>query len=437
MMKRQDGVEKKAKIMEKSPSARDGGRCILPTLDESISDEAPRASDSSSSSSFRRLLAPPIFFRVFPSFVPSAPKSHVLLLLSSFQRLLISDNFGPSRQMAHVLMCEPDVQRIQNEFGEGRDEQMVRMQAELDATRNALAEKEAKVTRMSRMQDSVDAEVQELTEKLFQEAYKMVNKAEERREKAEKLLNESRSEMEVLRAEVAALKELVKAPGMGRNHFQQTSPQHKSALSKIFNSASSKKTKEPTNKKSASLPSTSTQQSQPSCADREQKEADAVEEVDPILFAEFQSWRDEGHPRDDNAFMQRVLTEEVEPCMTFENEKLSEEIMLSILDNRLELEPINEAKPAVRDCALTCVSRFCPYKIRTEDGQDWHFISLIARNRIAAVCDFYTCVRYLSEGLIRSGLRDSYFHVVGLRKNMALAKLGLGFVPKANVRPSF
>ena len=56
---------------------------------------------------------------------------------------------------------------------------------------------------------------------------------------------------------------------------------------------------------------------------------------------------------------------------------------------------------------------------------------------MAAVCDYYTFVRYLHQGLIKSGLRDSYFDVVALRKNMCLAKLGLGFVPKTNLRPGY
>lgn len=312
------------------------------------------------------------------------------------------------------------------------------MQAELRATRTALAEKDKKMTQI---QVTVDAEVQELTEKLFQEAYKMVNTAEARREKAEKLLTESRLEVEVLQAEVRALKELISAPGMGQNHFKQTtSPEHKSTLSKLFNgsSSSSKKQKDAANvsdkKKASSLPSTSTYTLTPS-EDREQKEANAVEEIDPILFSEFEFWREAGHPTTSHPFIDRVTVEEVEPCMLFENSELSEEIMKAIRENRVQLEPLNELKPSVRICALTNASRFCPYRVRTGDEeQEWHYVSLIARNRIAAVCDFFTCIRYLSQGLIKPGPRDSYFHVVNLRKNMSLAKLGLGFVPRSNIR---
>uniref|UniRef100_A0A8R1HLT4 GDP/GTP exchange factor Sec2 N-terminal domain-containing protein n=1 Tax=Caenorhabditis japonica TaxID=281687 RepID=A0A8R1HLT4_CAEJA len=320
-----------------------------------------------------------------------------------------------------------------------RAEELLRMQAELRATRNALAEKDKK---MNQIQTTVDAEVQELTEKLFQEAYKMVNTAEERREKAEKLLNESRLEVEVLQAEVRALKELIAAPGMGKHHFKQTtSPEHKSTLSKLFNGASSsKKPKEITvpgdKKKASSLPSTSSFIPMSPTHEREQKEADAVEEIDPILFAEFESWREAGHPATSHPFIDRVAMEEIYPCMLFENSKLSSELMRAIRENRVQLEPLNEQKPAVRICELTNASRFCPYRVRTgdDDTHEWHYVSLIVRNRIAAVCDFYTCIRYLSQGLIKPGPRDSFFQVVNLRKNMSLAKLGLGFIPRSNIR---
>ncbi|CAI2340148.1 unnamed protein product [Caenorhabditis sp. 36 PRJEB53466] len=317
-----------------------------------------------------------------------------------------------------------------------RAEELLRMQTELRATRTALAEKDKKMTQI---QTTVDEEVQELTEKLFQEAYKMVNTAEERREKAEKLLKESRLEVEVLQAEVMALKELISAPGMGKNHFKQTtSPEHKSTLSKLFNGSSSKKPKEmsvPDKKKASSLPSTSSFPPNSPTQDREQKEADAVEEIDPILFSEFESWRDAGHPSLEHPFIDRVTVEEVEPCMLFENTELAAEVMRAIRENRVQLEPLNELKPSVRICALTNASRFCPYRVRVGDeGTEWHFVSLIARNRIAAVCDFFTCIRYLSLGLIKPGPRDSFFHVVNLRKNMSLAKLGLGFVPRSNIR---
>ena len=89
--------------------------------------------------------------------------------------------------------------------------------------------------------------------------------------------------------------------------------------------------------------------------------------------------------------------------------------------------------------------------MKTSSDGEWHHISLLARNRVspvllllpneyvqvAAVCDYYTFVRYLHQRLIKSGPRDSYFDLAHLRRNMCLAKLGLGFVPKTNARPGY
>ncbi|EYB83243.1 hypothetical protein Y032_0339g2953 [Ancylostoma ceylanicum] len=70
-----------------------------------------------------------------------------------------------------TVMCEG---KDQPEFGvdvspcSPRGEEIMRMRQELEAARRSIAEKDEKMCRMSRIQDSVDAEVQELTEKLFQ-----------------------------------------------------------------------------------------------------------------------------------------------------------------------------------------------------------------------------------------------------------------------------
>ncbi|XGW07465.1 hypothetical protein V3C99_010554 [Haemonchus contortus] len=321
-----------------------------------------------------------------------------------------------------------------------RGEEILRMRQELEAARRSIAEKDEKMCRLTRIQDTVDAEVQELTEKLFQEAYRMVNYAEERRERSEKLLNESRLQVEVLSAEVAALKLLVQTPGMGQNHFQHTSPEHKSALAKLFSTTSAKRSSSsgavPT-RKASTLPPTTTHLQREKEREIEQKQAEAVEEVDPILMLEFTSWRDAGHPLAHHPFMDRVNIEEIAPCMLFSAKELSDAVFDSIAANKLELEPVHEDKPHIMPCALTNVSRFCPYRVRVSEDAPWHRISLLARNRIAAVCDYFTFIRYLRAGLIKSGIRDAYFDVMQLRRNMCLAKLGLGFVPKTNLRPGF
>ncbi|VDM82506.1 unnamed protein product [Strongylus vulgaris] len=265
--------------------------------------------------------------------------------------------------------------------------------------------------------------------------------------------------VEVLSAEVAALKVLVQTPGMGHNHFLHTSPEHKSALAKLFSTSCKLTTSAKRSsssgavlpRKSSTMPPSTAHLSREREKETEQKQADLVEEVDPILMSEFTSWREAGHPFVNHPFMDRINIEEISPCMLFpakdvsvclrpythRTPALSDAILDSIAANKLELEPVHESKPSVMPCALTNVSRFCPYRVRVAEDAEWHRISLLARNRIAAVCDYYTFIRYLRQGLIKSGVRDSYFDMMTLRKNMCLAKLGLGFVPKTNLRPGF
>lgn len=52
-------------------------------------------------------------------------------------------------------------------YEQGAD-RILQLERELNAARNSIAEKEAKCMQLSELQDHVDSEVQELTEKLFQ-----------------------------------------------------------------------------------------------------------------------------------------------------------------------------------------------------------------------------------------------------------------------------
>uniref|UniRef100_A0A0M3HTC0 Guanine nucleotide exchange factor for Rab-3A n=1 Tax=Ascaris lumbricoides TaxID=6252 RepID=A0A0M3HTC0_ASCLU len=311
--------------------------------------------------------------------------------------------------------------------GEESMERILELERELNAARSSIAEKEAKCNRLSELQDHIDSEVQELTEKLFQEAYKMVNEAEERRSKAEKLLAESRLKVDMLTAEVEALKIIVKSPSA--QIHKSTPPQKNSLTSRFLTPSRKEKHTNSTNaRKSLSLPAAA--RDAVSVQSEEHKQ-DTAFEVDPIYHREFANWRESGAPLDEESpFLSRVMAEEVAPCLHFNNTELAMQVLSAIKTNTLELEPVKETKPTVRTCALSNVPRFCPYRLRVVGDAEWCFISMLARNRIASVCDFFTYMRYVNQGIVKSGIHDSYWDVINLRKNMALARLGLGFVPK-------
>uniref|UniRef100_A0A0R3S3J0 Sec2p domain-containing protein n=1 Tax=Elaeophora elaphi TaxID=1147741 RepID=A0A0R3S3J0_9BILA len=323
-------------------------------------------------------------------------------------------------------------------------DRIVRLEQELTAAKHSIAEKEAKCTRLSELQNHVDSEVQELTEKLFQEAYRMVNDAESRRAKAEKLLAESHlkvRQVDMLVAEVEALKIIVKSPMSSTpqvtHHLTSTIRQRAGLASRFLGNARRKERHSSANsRKSYTLPAAG----RDSATLAQSKEREPVSEVliiciigriDPIYHREFTQWRERGASMDHNSpFLSRIIAEDVCPCLNFSSTKLTEQVLDAIKANTLELEAVSEAKPTVRTCALSMVPRFCPYKMRVNGDTEWYYISLLARNRIAAVCDFFTYIRYVNQGIVKCGVHDSYWDIIALRKNMTLARLGLNFIPK-------
>ncbi|KAJ8675720.1 hypothetical protein QAD02_011506 [Eretmocerus hayati] len=92
---------------------------------------------------------------------------------------------------------------------EVKEQAIAKLQDELRRAHEELKLKDEEVARLSRIRQDVEAELEELTASLFQEAHNMVREANQRQATAERLLEESRMKAEVLAAEVSALKTLV------------------------------------------------------------------------------------------------------------------------------------------------------------------------------------------------------------------------------------
>ncbi|CAF5113558.1 unnamed protein product, partial [Rotaria socialis] len=43
----------------------------------------------------------------------------------------------------------------------------------------------------------------------------------------------------------------------------------------------------------------------------------------------------------------------------------------------------------------------CDYRVRLGENSQWWLLSSLARNRIAAVCDFFTFIRHVQCGLVK------------------------------------
>ncbi|KAI1727534.1 GDP/GTP exchange factor sec2p domain-containing protein [Ditylenchus destructor] len=316
---------------------------------------------------------------------------------------------------------------------ESADEHLARLEKELENAKVTISEKEKKCASLLKLQSVVDNEVQELTETLFQEAYKMVNSAEERKERAERLLAEARLKLDLLQAEVSALKGAMKDMGSATSTPKRSS---KGSIAQRFLSNSA-------NKSSDSLTPPSTKKSNLFSASKSAQKLQSTQlnprpaetnEIDPIYYKEFATWRENAEGLDEtSSFLSRIFREDIEPCLVFENNELTSQVLQAIKDNTLEMEPINREHGCnTRDCSLLRVKKQCPYQLRTSSDTDWQFISLLARNRIAAVCDFFTYLRYVKLGIIKPSMNESYWNIINLRKNMTLAKLGLHFNLKMN-----
>ncbi|EDM12787.1 RAB3A interacting protein (rabin3)-like 1, isoform CRA_b [Rattus norvegicus] len=152
--------------------------------------------------------------------------------------------------------------------------------------------------------------------------------------------------------------------------------------------------------------------------------------VDTTLFAEFQAWRASPTLDKNCPFLERVYREDVGPCLDFTVQELSALVRTAVEDNTLTIEPVaSQTLPNVEcnntnTCALSGLARTCHHRIRLGDSDGHYYISPSSRARITAVCNFFTYVRYIQQGLVRQDAEPMFWEIMRLRKGMSLAKLG-------------
>ncbi|KRX48669.1 Guanine nucleotide exchange factor for Rab-3A [Trichinella murrelli] len=302
------------------------------------------------------------------------------------------------------------------------------LQDHLGRAHEELMQWNLKCAKLQKIQESLDSEIHELTASLFQEAYRIVTEADSKRLYSEKLLTEARGTVEMLQEEIKALKLL-----MGKNEvkvspsrsLQEFSP------SKIFKKPTLFEGKNGgpfcflnTNKKSPSVVTRSVSEHDP-LVDHDHPSL----EIDPICHQEFTIWL-ENHDLTDieHPFLKRIYNEDIYPCLNFTNTKLASLVCNSIVNNTIILENILASEnEKAKICALTEMPRLCSYRMKIDNADQWHYISTFCRNRvrsIAAICDLFTYLRYLAQGLVQHGLYDAYVEIVRLRRNIAFVRLG-------------
>nr|XP_006111804.1 guanine nucleotide exchange factor for Rab-3A isoform X3 [Pelodiscus sinensis] len=263
------------------------------------------------------------------------------------------------------------------------------------------------------------------------EAHKMVRDANTKQAASEKQLREARGKIDMLQAEVTALKTLV-ITSTPSSPNRELHPQLQSPSKTVFRKGHGR------NKSTSSAVVTATSQSLPL-----ESVSHECKEVDSILYAEFQAWKESPTLEKSCSFLERIYREDVGPCLDFTKQELSELVREAVEQNTLTIEPVaTQALPVVKvsamecggpngfrsqivtKCALSGLSRACKHRIKLGDSGNYYYISPSCRARITAVCNFFTYIRYIQQGLVRQDAELMYWEIMRLRREMSMAKLG-------------
>ncbi|XP_054682019.1 guanine nucleotide exchange factor for Rab-3A isoform X3 [Grus americana] len=338
-----------------------------------------------------------------------------------------------------------NVSRLRSSSVEIREKGSEFLKEELHKAQKELKLKDKECERLSKVREQLEQELEELTASLF--------------------------EIDMLQAEVTALKTLVitSTPSSPNRelHPQLQSPskavfrkghgRNKSTSSAMVSAASQNVTPEPVSHecKESGLPALLSLllciipgkaihiTYEPGWQALGADASSSLQQVDSILFAEFQAWKESPTLDKSCSFLDRIYREDVGPCLDFTKQELSELVRASVEQNTLTIEPIaSQTLPVVKvsaeecggpngfrsqivtKCALSGLPRTCKHRIMLGDSGNYYYISPSCRARITAVCNFFTYIRYIQQGLVRQDVELMYWEVMRLRREMSLAKLG-------------
>ncbi|KAK2520390.1 Rab3il1 isoform A [Columba livia] len=356
-----------------------------------------------------------------------------------------------------------NVSRLRSSSVEIREKGSEFLKEELHKAQKELKLKDKECERLSKVREQLEQELEELTASLFEEAHKMVREANTKQAASEKQLREARGKIDMLQAEVTALKTLVitSTPSSPNRelHPQLQSPskavfrkghgRNKSTSSAMVSAISQNVTPEPVSHERKEsgfpallslllclLPGKSIHITyEPGWQDVGADASSSLRQVDSILFAEFQAWKESPTLDKSCSFLDRIYREDVGPCLDFTKQELSELVRAAVEQNTLTIEPVaSQTLPVVKvsaeecggpkKCALSGLPRTCKHRIMLGDSGNYYYISPSCRARITAVCNFFTYIRYIQQGLVRQDVELMFWEVMRLRREMSLAKLG-------------
>ncbi|CAF1150529.1 unnamed protein product [Adineta ricciae] len=249
---------------------------------------------------------------------------------------------------------------------------------ELQRVKEDLKYKDHEILRANQIRESTDREIEDLTTSLFESAHAMVDQAKQAQANAEQKLKVSNQTIDALVLENVQLKKSI------------------SELKQILSSCRTSMDMSPNHN-----------------------------HIDEVLLREFTSWDENPSiERDASLFIYRVYNEDILPCLSFPNTELSSKVLEAIENNCVTME-VCHSTGNLKMCSLMGEVCQCDFRIRLSEDGLWYFISRLARNRIASVCDFFTFVRHVQSGLVKSSTEVRFDRILERRKQMAFARLGL------------
>ncbi|XP_057692625.1 guanine nucleotide exchange factor for Rab-3A isoform X2 [Corythoichthys intestinalis] len=300
------------------------------------------------------------------------------------------------------------------------------LREQLDAAKKELKLKDKECERLSQVRNQLEQELEELTASLFEEAHRMVREANVKQAGAEKQLKEAQGKIDVLQTEVTVLKSLV-LTSTPASPNRQLHPQLQVPVTGQVGGHSRNKSI------SGGVPSPPGKPE--TLLSPFKSVATEDQEIDSVLYAEFLMWKE--HPSLDrsSALMSRIHREDIAPCLSFTRSELSQLVQSAVENNSLTIEPVAMSTlPMVKasstecggpkKCALSGVSQLCRHRIKLGDKGSYYYISPSSRARITTVCNFFTYIRYIQQGLVRHDAEQMFWEVMRLRREMSVAKLG-------------
>lgn len=319
-------------------------------------------------------------------------------------------------------------------IAEVKEQAYHRLHCELKRAQNDLKLRDEEVAKLSRIREEVESELEDLTASLFEEANNMVYNANVLRSKAEKELLEANMKIDVLQAEVQALKMLVltSTPSMPNPHLHpqiDSSVRSNGVKSLIKRSNTNNLAKKsPSNYELGSNHPKHDNNGAQNCLQNQLNgvfcdDYNGIGEVDPVFHEEFVEWKKSPTFDPMNSdFIKRIYDEEIYPVFNFKVKELTAQVLRAIEDNSIIIEAVGEKSSFPKRCALLDAPRNCKYRMKLSDN--WYNISQLCRNRIIAVCDLFCYLRYIERGLVKSSFKEVYWEVIRRRRDIALSRLG-------------